>query len=167
MAGRTGPHRKESSMNTATHIHLKRDPSRQARSPKKKEPQSTNTPESNKATVRDFYDLAFNQRKPAVAVAKHVGGVYRQHNPGAADGSEAFVEFVTGFTNAYPRVQVDFKRFVAEGDLVTVHSQFVREPNDRGLAVMDIFRLEDGKIVEHWDSIQEVPAEGANSNTMF
>ena len=127
----------------------------------------TNTPETNKATVRDFYDLAFNQRKPAEAVAKHVGSVYRQHNPGAADGSEAFAEFVTGFTNAYPGLQVDFKRFVADGDLVAVHSQFVRERNDRGLAVMDFFRLEDGKIVEHWDSLQEVPAESANSNTMF
>jgi len=77
------------------------------------------------------------------------------------------VAFVTGFTTAYPGLQVDFKRFVAEGDLVAMHSHFVREPNDRGLAVMDIFRLEDGKIIEHWDSIQEVPAETANSNTMF
>jgi len=56
---------------------------------------------------------------------------------------------------------------VAEGDLVAVHSRFVREPDDRGLAVMDFFRLEGGKIVEHWDAIQEVPAEAANSNTMF
>jgi predicted SnoaL-like aldol condensation-catalyzing enzyme len=62
---------------------------------------------------------------------------------------------------------VDFKRFVAEGDLVAVHSNFARETNDRGLAVMDIFRLEDGKIVEHWDSIQEVPETAANSNTML
>ena len=127
----------------------------------------TNTPETNKATVRDFYDLAFNQRKPAEAVAKHVGSTYRQHNPGAADGGEPFVAFVTGFTQAFPALRVDFKRFVAEGDLVAVHSQFVREPNDRGLAVMDFFRVQDGKIVEHWDAIQEVPAEAANSNTMF
>ena len=154
-------------MNTATHIHLKRNPARPVRSPKVKEIETNTAPESNKATVRDFYDLAFNQRKPAEAVAKHIGSVYRQHNPGAADGGEPFVAFVTGFTQAFPALRVDFKRFVAEGDLVAVHSQFVREPNDRGLAVMDIFRLEDGKIVEHWDSIQEVPAEAANSNTMF
>jgi predicted SnoaL-like aldol condensation-catalyzing enzyme len=167
MADRNTPHRRESSMNTATHIHLKRNPSRQVGPPKRKEPELANTTESIKANVRDFYDLAFNKRKPAEAVAKHVGSVYRQHNPGAADGAEAFVEFVTGFTQAYPALRVDFKRFVAEGDLVTVHSQFVREPNDRGMAVIDIFRLEDGKIVEHWDSTQEVPAEAANSNTLF
>lgn len=123
--------------------------------------------ESNKATVREFYDLAFNQRKPEEAVSMYVGRVYRQHNPGAGDGPGPFVEFVNGFTTAYPGLEVKFKRFLAEGDLVAVHSQFVREPNDRGLAVMDMFRLEDGKIVEHWDAIQEVPEAAANPNTMF
>jgi predicted SnoaL-like aldol condensation-catalyzing enzyme len=146
---------------------LERNPSRRGDSPKAKETKMTNTPETNKATVRDFYDLAFNQQKPAEAVANHIGSVYRQHNPGAADGGEAFVEFVTGFTQAFPALRVDFKRFVAEGDLVAVHSNFARKTNDRGLAVMDIFRLEDGKIVEHWDSIQEVPETAANSNTML
>jgi predicted SnoaL-like aldol condensation-catalyzing enzyme len=154
-------------MNSPTHIHLERNPSRRVSQPKAKEVKVTVTPESNNAAVRDFYDLAFNQRQPAEAIARHVGAFYRQHNPGAADGAEAFVEFVTGFTQAYPSLRVDFKRFVAEGDLVAVHSRFVRQPGDSGLAVMDFFRLEDGKIVEHWDSIQEVPAEAANSNTMF
>ena len=154
-------------MSTPTHIHLERNPSRRVSLPKRKEIEMTNNPETNKANIREFYDLAFNQREPAEAIAKYTGSVYRQHNPGAADGGEPFVAFVTGFTQAFPALRVDFKRFVAEGDLVAVHSQFVREPNDRGLAVMDFFRLEDGKIVEHWDSIQEVPAEAANSNTMF
>ena len=154
-------------MNSATHIHLERNPARQVSPPRQKDLEMTNTPESNKAAVREFYDLAFNQKKPADAVAKHLGAIYRQHNPGAADGAEAFVAFVTGFTQAYPNLRVDFKRFLAGGDLVAVHSHFVREPGDRGLAVMDFFRLEDSKIVEHWDAIQEVPAEAANSNTMF
>jgi len=127
----------------------------------------TNAPESNKATVREFYDLAFNQRQPAEAVAKHVGNYYRQHNPGAADGPEAFVEFVSAFSDAYPGLNVEFRRLVAENDLVAVHSRLVREPNDRGLAVMDLFRLEDGKIVEHWDTVQEIPEKALNDNTMF
>jgi predicted SnoaL-like aldol condensation-catalyzing enzyme len=76
-------------------------------------------------------------------------------------------EFVSAFTDAYPGLSVEFKRFVAEYDLVAVHSNFVREPNDSGLAVMDVFRLEDGKIVEHWDAIQELPEKAANANTMF
>ena len=64
-------------------------------------------------------------------------------------------------------MRFDFKRFVAEGDLVVVHSHLVRKPGDRGMAVMDIFRLENGKIVEHWDVLQEVPESPANNNTMF
>ena len=154
-------------MNSATHIHLKRNPTPLVRSSNRRQIEVTNTPENNKATVREFYDLAFNQRKPAEAVAKHVGNYYRQHNPGAADGSEAFVEFVSAFTDAYPGLTVEFKRFVGEDDVVAVHSNFVREPNDRGLAVMDLFRLEDGKVVEHWDTIQEVPKTAASANTMF
>ena len=120
-------------MNSPTHIHLKRNPARLVRSPNEKQTEVTNAPESNKATVREFYDLAFNQRQPAEAVAKHVGNYYRQHNPGAADGREAFVEFVSAFTDAYPGLNVEFRRLVAENDLVAVHSHLVREPYDRGL----------------------------------
>lgn len=123
--------------------------------------------ETNKTVVREFYDLAFNQHKPAEAAAKHMGEVYRQHNPGAGDGREPFIAFVTGFVKAYPGLHVAIKRLIAEDNLVTVHSRLTREPADRGMAVMDIFRLEGGKIVEHWDVMQEIPATAANSNTMF
>jgi predicted SnoaL-like aldol condensation-catalyzing enzyme len=77
------------------------------------------------------------------------------------------VAFVTGFVTAFPKLRVIVKRIVAEGDLVAFHSHFVREPGDRGVAVMDIFRLDGGKVVEHWDVLQEVPAAAANPNTMF
>lgn len=123
--------------------------------------------ETNKAAVRAFYDLAFNRQKPAEAASQYLGRTYRQHNPMAPDGAEPFVDFVTGFVKAFPQLRVDFKRLVAEGDLVTVHSHFVRKPGDRGMAVMDIFRLEEGKLVEHWDVLQEVPEQAANPNTMF
>lgn len=121
----------------------------------------------NKAIVRDFYNVAFNLKKPEEAVAKHVGSYYRQHNPMAGDGPEPFIAFVREFAKAFPSLRIDFKREVAEGDLVVVHSHLVRKPGDRGMAVMDIFRLENGKIVEHWDVLQEVPEKSANSNTMF
>jgi predicted SnoaL-like aldol condensation-catalyzing enzyme len=64
-------------------------------------------------------------------------------------------------------LRFDFKRLVAEGDLVAVHSHLVRKPGDRGMAVMDIFRLENGKIAEHWNVLQEIPESPANNNTMF
>ncbi len=152
-------------MNSTTHIHLKRRPRAGGAKPPPFE--VTRSPESNKAVVRDFYDLAFNRRQPAEAVGRHVGNYYRQHNPGAADGPEAFVEFVSAFTDAHPGLNVEFRRLVAENDLVAVHSRLVREPNDRGLAVIDLFRLQDGKVVEHWDAIQEVPETAANANTVF
>jgi predicted SnoaL-like aldol condensation-catalyzing enzyme len=123
--------------------------------------------EQNKSIVKAFYDLAFNDQRPAEAAAKYIGPTYRQHNPGAADGPEPFVAFVTGFLKAFPNLRVTFKRMLAEGEHVALHSHFVREPGDRGLAVMDIFRLENGKLVEHWDVLQEVPSAAANPNTMF
>jgi predicted SnoaL-like aldol condensation-catalyzing enzyme len=96
-----------------------------------------------------------------------LGSYYRQHNPGAADGAEAFITFVHGFTGAFPSLRFNFKRFFAEGDLVVVHSHLVRQPGDRGMAVMDIFRIENNRIVEHWDVLQEIPESTANKNTLF
>jgi predicted SnoaL-like aldol condensation-catalyzing enzyme len=123
--------------------------------------------ETNKASVKAFYDLAFNQRQPEEAVRQYVGASYRQHNPMAGDGPEPFIGFVKWFTSENPELRVEFKRFIAEGDLVVVHSHMIPAPGARGTAVMDIFRLDDGKIVEHWDVVQEVPEKAANANTMF
>jgi predicted SnoaL-like aldol condensation-catalyzing enzyme len=125
------------------------------------------TAEQNKSTVREFYDLAFNQRQPEAAVTKYLGSTYRQHNPMAADGAEPFIGFVKWITGANPGLRFEFKRFIAEGDLVVVHSHLRPSQDARGTAVMDIFRLENGKIVEHWDVLQEVPATAQNENTMF
>jgi len=122
---------------------------------------------ANKELVRNFYHLALNLKRPEEAVAKYLGPYYRQHNPGAADGGMAFIAFVRGFTGAFPDCVFDFRRFIAEGDLVVVHSHLVRKPGDRGVAVMDIFRIENNRIVEHWDVLQEIPESSANSNTMF
>jgi predicted SnoaL-like aldol condensation-catalyzing enzyme len=123
--------------------------------------------QSNKDTVLAFYDLAFNQKKPEEAVAKYVGVEYRQHNPSAGDGKQPFINFVKWFTTTYPALKVSFKRAIAEGDLVAVHCHIVKEPGDRGDAAIDFFRLEGGKVVEHWDAVQPVPENPANANTMF
>ena len=123
--------------------------------------------EQNKENVRAFYDLAFNQKQPEEAVKRYVGSQYRQHNPSAGDGPEPFISFVKWLTGANPQLRVDFKRLIAEGDLVVVHSHLVPSAGARGTAVMDIFRLENGKIVEHWDVLQDVPETAQNQNTMF
>ena len=123
--------------------------------------------EENKRIIREWHELAINQRKPEEAVAKYLGPNYRQHNPGAGDGPEPFIATVKRFAQAFPELRMEPKRIIAEGDLVVLHSHLILRPGDRGSAVVDIFRLEKGKIVEHWDVVQEVPETPANKNTMF
>ena len=123
--------------------------------------------EANKKILREWHEIALDQRKPEEAAAKYLGPYYRQHNPGAADGAESYVAFMKRLAQTYPGLRMETKRIIAEGDYVVLHSHLILKPGDRGMAVVDIFRLENGKIVEHWDVVQEVPETSANSNTMF
>jgi predicted SnoaL-like aldol condensation-catalyzing enzyme len=120
-----------------------------------------------KSIVLDFFDLAFNQQKPADAREQFMGSTYTQHNPEVADGPETFVGAIGGMFQAFPDFSSDVKRVIAEGDLVAIHHEVHMAPGDAGMSVVDIFRVDDGKVVEHWDIIQPVPAEAANDNTMF
>ena len=123
--------------------------------------------ENNKQTVIAYYNMAFNERKPAEAAEKYGGPHYIQHNPQAPDGFEAFVGFVEGFVEQFPQMSLEIKRAVAEGDMVVTHSLLKTSPEDRGTAAADFFRLEDGKVVEHWDVLQPVPESAANDHPMF
>lgn len=121
----------------------------------------------NKKVVQDFYETAFVKHLPAEAMKNFVGSQYIQHNPHVKDGPEPFITYFTEFFKKNPKATTEIKRLVAEGNLVVVHAHSKANSKDRGYAAIDIFRLENGKIIEHWDAVQPVPVKSANTNTMF
>ncbi|MGZ3707481.1 MAG: nuclear transport factor 2 family protein [Bdellovibrionota bacterium] len=124
-------------------------------------------PDGSKEIVRSFYGLVFNDHQPALAMEKFVGPKYIQHNPFVADGKQPFIDYFEKFFREHPHAHAEIKRLIAEGNLVVAHVHSTVDEHDRGRAVMDIFRIENGKIVEHWDVAQPVPEKTANSNGMF
>jgi len=122
--------------------------------------------EANRKAVLEFYEKGINQKDADAAIA-YMGDRYVQHNPYAGDGPEGFRKFIAFLREKFPNSRSEIKRSFVDGDYVIVHVHAVREPGTRGVAIIDIFKLENGKIVEHWDVAQQVPENAANSNTMF
>jgi predicted SnoaL-like aldol condensation-catalyzing enzyme len=128
---------------------------------------STDVTSDAKRVVLDFFDLAFVQREAAQAAEQYLGTTYTQHNPTAPDGPEVFPTLIGGLFAQAPEASFHLKRAIAEDDYVVLHYNLQMFPGDLGQAVVDIFRVEDGRIVEHWDVMQPVPAESSNDNGMF
>jgi predicted SnoaL-like aldol condensation-catalyzing enzyme len=122
--------------------------------------------EANKKTVLEFYEAGLN-KKDFEAASKYFGPKYIQHNPGAPDGIEGFKAFLAFLRDKFPNSHSEIRRVFAEGDFVILHVHSVREPGTRGRAIVDIFRLENGKIVEHWDVAQDIPEKMPHDNGMF
>lgn len=122
--------------------------------------------EINKQNVLDFYDCLIN-RKDFEAARAYVGPGYTQHNPLWPSGIDGMRTFAETLKRDFPQARSEIKRAFADGDHVILHIHSVRTPGSRGRAIVDIFRMEQGKIVEHWDVIQDIPETSANPNGMF
>ncbi|MDO6731755.1 ester cyclase [Marinovum sp. 2_MG-2023] len=123
--------------------------------------------EQNKGNVIAFYELMFNDCDPRRAVAEYVGADYIQHNPHVETGKEGFIAYFERMAAGFPGKRVTIKRALAEGCHVVLHCHQIW-PDGLEYAGIDIFRLnEGGKIIEHWDVLQELPATSAHDNGMF
>jgi predicted SnoaL-like aldol condensation-catalyzing enzyme len=122
--------------------------------------------EQNKQNAIAFYKMAY-LGNPARAVELYVGKEYIQHNPDVADGTRGFIEYFERMQREYPEKSIEFVRCIAEGDLVALHTHQTWPGNEQYIT-MDFFRFdEEGKIVEHWDAIQQIPETSANPNRMY
>ena len=122
--------------------------------------------EVNKKNAIEFYRTAY-LGNPVEAVERYVGDEYIQHNPLVDNGPQPFIDYFERMAREYPEKDIRFVRAVAEGDLVALHTHQTW-PGDEEYVTMDFFRFDNnGKIIEHWDAIQEVPKESANGNTMY
>jgi predicted SnoaL-like aldol condensation-catalyzing enzyme len=121
---------------------------------------------ANKQLVVEFYNKALND-KDFAAASSYLGNRYTQHNPTAADGPEGLKGFIQFLRDKFPQSHSEIVQSFADGDYVILHVHSIRTPGTAGRAIIDIFKLEKGKVVEHWDAVQDIPASSANSNGMF
>ena len=120
----------------------------------------------NKANAIAFYKTAY-EGNPKKAVEQYVGEEYIQHNPDVANGPEGFINYFERMQQEYPDKSIEFVRCIAEGDLVALHTHQTWPGNDQ-YVTMDFFRFdENGKIIEHWDAIQQIPKDSKNQNKMY
>ena len=130
------------------------------------QPDASEQAKANLALVLEFFEGFFNRHDVSIA-ERLVAEDYRQHNPFVADGREPFVRYFSGEFASNPKMRTQILRAAVNDDLVFLHVHNTASEDDRGSAGVDIFRVKDGKIVEHWDVNQVVPEQAANANTMF
>jgi predicted SnoaL-like aldol condensation-catalyzing enzyme len=129
-------------------------------------PRDLNQEERNRALVLSFSETVFNKHDLSTANTV-LAQNYIQHNPRVPNGSAAFIAFFTELFKQQPEAHSTIARSATDGELVYVHTHSTKDPQDRGLAILNIYRVVHDKIVEHWDVIQPVPEKSANDNTMF
>ncbi|MGA8705617.1 MAG: nuclear transport factor 2 family protein [Steroidobacteraceae bacterium] len=120
-----------------------------------------------KEIVTRFMTTLYVDKKVREAFETWVDPGYIQHNPLAQSGRDAAIAFLEPFFAQHPDIDYSIKRVIADGNLVAVHSHGRFSANDRGIAVVDILRVQGCRVMEHWDVVQPVPEHSANPNSMF
>lgn len=123
--------------------------------------------EKNKEIALAFFHMVFTEHKPQEAFDTYSVPDYIQHNPLAGDGAEATVAFLNQWLETNPNASADVKRVIAQGDLVAIHHHMRQSPDAPGLACTEWYRIENGRVVEHWDTAQNMPTESKNPHPMF
>ncbi len=123
-------------------------------------------PPDNRTIVTDFARLFYTERDVSSAFERYVVPDYIQHNPGIPDGRTAAVAALSPMF-AQPGRVFAIKRILVDGDMAVIHIHAIPSPGARGASVFDMYRLKNGRIVEHWDAIQPVPAQAKNAHPMF
>ncbi|OWT74361.1 MULTISPECIES: nuclear transport factor 2 family protein [unclassified Achromobacter] len=121
----------------------------------------------SKDIVLAYYRMMFQDKDVEQAMDTYVSKNLIQHDPYLGDGAAAMTDFFVPYYEQHPQASAEIKRVIAEGDIVVVHALWKETPEDTGQAMVDIFRVENSKIVEHWNVSQDIPENPANKNTMF
>ena len=103
----------------------------------------------------------------ASQVDRYISPDYIQHSPMAAPGRDSLKAFLRMVRARSPNSSQRLLRAFVDGDHVILHYHVKKDPEDGGFVVMDIFRLTNGMVVEHWDCVQDVPAQSPNPISMF
>lgn len=131
------------------------------------DPARAASPDNSKELVTAYFRMMFQDKNVENAMQTYVGKNLIQHDPYLPDGAAAMTDFFLPYFEQHPQASAEIKRVIAEDNMVVVHSLWKDTPEDAGQAMVDIFRVEDGKIVEHWDVSQDIPENPANKNGMF
>ncbi|AUT64981.1 nuclear transport factor 2 family protein [Paraburkholderia terrae] len=128
---------------------------------------SANVQEKNKEVVLAFYKEAHFDGDVDGAIARYVGNTYIQHTAAAEDGVEGLRNYINFFLKTFPNAKGDIRRVIADGDIVAVHAHWTNLVSKNGDVGVDFFRVQDGKLVEHWDVMQAIPDASKNENTVY
>jgi predicted SnoaL-like aldol condensation-catalyzing enzyme len=122
--------------------------------------------ERNRKLVEEFANLFYREKNVVKAFITYVSEDYIQHNPNIPDGREAAIELLEPKFSS-PTASFHIKRILVDGNLAAIHLHGRFSPDSPGGAVVDLFRIDEGMIVEHWDVLQPVPTNCINPHPMF